>query len=50
MSRMSKVGRTVEPSTDRMVVGLLEAKYRVFLEQCASQSRWRKEVDDALDS
>jgi FGGY-family pentulose kinase len=50
MSRMTKVGRTVEPSTDRLVVELLEAKHRIFLEQCASQSRWRKEVDDALNA
>ena len=50
MSRMTKVGRTVEPSTDRLVIGLLEAKYRIFLEQCASQSRWRREVDDALNA
>jgi FGGY-family pentulose kinase len=50
MSRMTKIGRTVGPSRDGIAVRILEAKYQIFLEQCASQVRWRREVDDALNS
>jgi FGGY-family pentulose kinase len=50
MDRMSKAGRTVYPTKDEGLKKLLAAKYRVFLEQCESQQKWRRAVDDALKS
>ncbi|KAF2205009.1 Pentulose kinase [Delitschia confertaspora ATCC 74209] len=48
MNRFSKVGKTVKPSTDPVLKRLLQAKYTVFLEQCESQGRYRREVDEAI--
>ena len=48
MDRMSKPGRAVQPSTDQHELKLLEVKYKVFLEQCESQRRFRKDVDEAV--
>lgn len=48
MDRMSKPGRAVYPGTSAGEKKLLEAKYRVFLEQCEQQRRFRGEVDAAL--
>jgi FGGY-family pentulose kinase len=48
MHRMSKPGQTVSPSKDGVLKALLDAKYKVFLEQCESQQRWRKNVDQAI--
>ena len=48
MDRMSKLGRTVYPTNDEGVRKLLKAKYKVFLEQCDSQQKWRKEIDEAV--
>ena len=48
MDRMSKPGKIVEPSTDKHELKLFEAKYKVFLEQCESQRRFRNEVDAAI--
>jgi FGGY-family pentulose kinase len=50
MSRMTKVGRTVSPSRDQSTLRLLETKYKIFLEQCESQQRWRRQVDDSINS
>ena len=50
MDRMSKPGRAVQPSTDQHELKLLQAKYRVFLEQCESQQRFRKNVDAAIEN
>ena len=49
MDRYSKPGKTVKPSTDKGLKKLLEAKYKVFLEQCESQQRYRKEIDTAVE-
>jgi FGGY-family pentulose kinase len=48
MDRYSKPGKMVKPSTDSHLKKLLEAKYKVFLEQCEVQRRYRKEVDAAV--
>jgi FGGY-family pentulose kinase len=48
MDRMSKPGRAVYPGTDRHEKALLAVKYKVFLEQCHSQRKYRNDVDDAV--
>jgi FGGY-family pentulose kinase len=48
MNRMSKPGEVVLPGKDEMEKKLLEAKYKVFLEQAHAQQRYRKEVDEAI--
>ncbi len=48
MNRMSKPGTSVYPSADEGEKRLLEAKYKVFLEQCQSQQRFRADVDEAI--
>ena len=48
MDRMSKVGRAVQPVKDKGEHELLQAKYKVFLERCESQQRYRKDVDEAV--
>ncbi|KAF2396089.1 Pentulose kinase [Trichodelitschia bisporula] len=48
MARMSKPGSTVYPSSNLTERKLLDVKYKVFLEQCEQQQRWRREVDEAL--
>lgn len=50
MDRMSKPGKAVHPSKDENELKLLGAKYKVFLEQCESQQRYRKEVDEVTKS
>jgi len=49
MDRFSKPGKTVRPITDKNVKKLLDAKYKVFLEQIEGQQRYRKEVDHAVE-
>lgn len=49
MNRMSKPGRAVYPSKDEGELKLLEAKYKVFLQQCEQQQEWRREVDKAVE-
>ena len=48
MDRMSKPGKAVHPSTDTGEKKLLQAKYKVFLQQCQQQREFRKEVDAAI--
>ena len=48
MSRMSKPGDAVYPSASKELNVLLNAKYKVFLEQCDGQQRWRKDIDKAI--
>ena len=48
MDRFSKPGKMVKPSTDPGLKKLLAAKYKVFLEQCESQQRYRREVEEAI--
>jgi len=48
MDRFSKAGKMVRPTKDESLKKLLKCKYKVFLEQCESQQRYRKEVDEAV--
>ncbi|OOQ85785.1 sugar kinase [Penicillium brasilianum] len=48
MDRMSKPGKKVMPTADPKEKALLEAKYKVFLEQCFGQQKYRQMVDDAV--
>jgi len=48
MDRMSKPGKAVLPSTDEGEKELLMVKYKVFLEQCESQRRYRADVDEVV--
>jgi FGGY-family pentulose kinase len=50
MTRMSKPGEVLYPNNDQGLKKLLDAKYRVFLEQCETQQRWRKEIDQVTAS
>jgi len=50
MDKMSKPGRKVVPTTDQHEKALLEAKYKVFLEQCFKQKEYRNLVDEAIGS
>lgn len=49
MDRMSKPGKAVHPNKDEREKKLLQAKYKVFLEQCEQQRQFRKEVDEAVE-
>ena len=49
MDRFSKPGKTVKPIADKNVKKLLEAKYKVFLEQIEGQQRYRSEVDAVVE-
>lgn len=48
MDRMSKPGEKVVPTVDPKEKALLQAKYRVFLEQCFKQREYRQIVDRAV--
>lgn len=48
MSRMSKPGNVVHPTTDPHEKGLLAVKYQVFLDQCRTQQAYRKQVDEVI--
>ncbi|EMC92851.1 hypothetical protein BAUCODRAFT_37764 [Baudoinia panamericana UAMH 10762] len=48
MDRMSKPGKAVYPNKDEGEKKLLQAKYKVFLEQCDQQRQFRKDVDEAV--
>lgn len=48
MDRMSKPGKKVMPTDDGNEKALLQAKYKVFLEQCFGQQKYRQMVDDAV--
>lgn len=45
MDRYSKAGKVIAPTKDENEKKLLGAKYKVFLEQCESQQRYRKDID-----
>jgi hypothetical protein len=49
MDRFSKPGKTVKPNGNKNVKALLQAKYKVFLEQCEGQQRYRKDIDSAIE-
>ncbi|POS83806.1 Actin-like ATPase [Erysiphe pulchra] len=48
MARMSKPGITTFPGKDENEKKLLDVKYKVFLEQCETQNKYRKYVKDAI--
>jgi FGGY-family pentulose kinase len=48
MDRYSKAGKMVKPTKDENLKKLLATKYKVFLEQCESQQRYRSDVDAAV--
>ncbi|EME41409.1 hypothetical protein DOTSEDRAFT_73730 [Dothistroma septosporum NZE10] len=48
MDRMSKPGKAVYPNKDEGEKKLLQAKYKVFLEQCEQQRQYRKDIDAAV--
>ncbi len=48
MDRLSKPGKSVQPLRNEKLKALLNAKYKVFLEQCEGQQRYRQEVDNAI--
>ena len=48
MDRMSKPGKAVFPTKEEHQKELLAVKYKVFLEQCHSQRRFRQDVDEVL--
>ncbi|KAJ5225153.1 sugar kinase [Penicillium chermesinum] len=50
MNRMSKPGRSVMPTQDARQKSLLEAKYRIFLEQCNTQQKYRKSIDEVVNN
>ncbi|KAF2086663.1 FGGY-family carbohydrate kinase-like protein [Saccharata proteae CBS 121410] len=48
MDRYSKPGKMVKPGNNAGEKKLLAAKYKVFLEQCAVQQKYRKDIDEAI--
>jgi FGGY-family pentulose kinase len=48
MDRLSKPGRTVHPTKDKGEKKLLDAKFKVFLQQCEEQQKWRRDIDEAV--
>lgn len=48
MDRMSKPGKLTKPGKNEKEKTLLDIKYKVFLEQCATQQTYRKNVDEAI--
>lgn len=48
MDRMSKPGKAVYPNKDAGEKKLLQAKYKIFLEQCAQQQQYRKDINAAI--
>lgn len=48
MDRMSKPGRTTLPGKNENEINLLNAKYKIFLEQCTTQQLYRKSIDEAI--
>ncbi len=48
MDRMSKPGSVTKPSSNEGERQLLEAKYKIFLEQCRTQQVYRKSVGEAI--
>jgi FGGY-family pentulose kinase len=48
MDRFSKPGKAVHPTRDETEKKLLQAKYKVFLEQCKTQQMYRDDIDAAV--
>lgn len=49
MDRMSKPGKAVYPNKDQTEKLLLQAKYKVFLEQCKQQQEYRGDIDAVVE-
>jgi hypothetical protein len=49
MDRMSKPGKAVYPNKDETEKKLLQAKYKVFLEQCKQQQAYRGDIDSVVE-
>lgn len=48
MDRLSKPGKAVYPNNDEGERKLLEAKYKIFLQQIEQQQKYRKELDEVV--
>lgn len=48
MDRLSKPGKAIYPGKDESEIKLLEAKYKVFLEQMEQQRKYRSEIDEVV--
>ena len=48
MKRLSKEGKVVYPTEDKVDKRLLKAKYGIYRDMANTQKRYRKEIDDAL--
>jgi ribulose kinase len=48
MSRLSKDGTVIYPTNDKVDNRIMRAKYAIFRDMAETQSRYRREVDDAL--
>jgi hypothetical protein len=48
MTRLSKEGSVVYPKDDKVDIRILRAKYKIYRDMAETQSRYRKQVDDAL--
>lgn len=48
MDRLSKPGKAVYPSRDEGEKKLLKAKYKVFLDQCKGQRKYRDDIDEVV--
>jgi len=49
MDKMSKPGKATQPSKDQREHALLQAKYKIFLEQCEVQQAYRRDIDKVLE-
>lgn len=48
MDRLSKPGKAIYPGKDESEIKLLEAKYKIFLEQMEQQRKYRSEIDEVV--
>ena len=48
MTRLSKDGTVVYPTEDKVDNRILRAKYIIYKDMAETQTRYRKEIDDAL--
>jgi hypothetical protein len=48
MTRLSKEGSVVYPKDDKVDIRILRAKYMIYRDMADTQTRYRKQIDDAL--
>ena len=48
MTRLSKNGTVIYTTEDKVDIRILRAKYAIYRDMADTQTRYRKEVDDAL--